>query len=97
MITRKITKEGYIALKIGSKWIEEHRKVAQDVLKRDLTPSETIHHKDFNRQNNNPTNLVLFENQKAHAHFHRQFQQFGLTNPLRRILESNKILSLNKK
>ena len=48
----------------------EHRKVMEEYLKRPLLSTELIHHKDFNRSNNNIENLMLFSSTKDHHEFH---------------------------
>lgn len=82
MITRKITKEGYIALKIGSKWKLEHILVAEKVLNRQLNGFEKIHHVNEIKTDNRPCNLDLFETQNLHQKFHLKKRQFGLTYPI---------------
>jgi len=55
------TKDGYIA---------EHRMIMENILGRFLCLGETVHHKDKNRTNNNPENLMLFENMGYHMKYH---------------------------
>jgi hypothetical protein len=93
-VTKKIS-EGYVLIKVGIQWIPEHRLVTEEAIGRQLTHQEVIHHKDFNKRNNSPSNLVLFKTQKEHAHWHRQFNQFGLTRPLIRIIEEKSILNIS--
>jgi hypothetical protein len=90
------TVHGYIFVKVGELWIAQHRLVAEEVLGRQLTYEEKIHHIDFNRKNNEPSNLCLFENQKAHIRFHLKLMQFGETNPIKRELEVRSILNQAK-
>lgn len=91
----KKERNGYIKIQIGIMWVDEHRAIAEEILGRLLNKTEVIHHIDFNKKNNSPNNLALFENQKAHSHWHSQFNQFGWTQPLTKIILENKIT--NKK
>jgi hypothetical protein len=91
----KVKKHGYIFIQIGEQLIPEHRLTCEEILGRQLTKDEVIHHIDFNKENNNPKNLALFESQKAHAHWHRQVKQFGLTRNLQREIEKRKIINLS--
>ncbi len=49
-----------------------HRVVAEQMLGRPLKKGEVVHHIDGNKRNNDPTNLMIFENQAAHAKFHKE-------------------------
>lgn len=69
---RRVRKEdGYIYLRVNhSEEILEHRYVMEQVLGRKLLPEEHVHHKDENKQNNNPSNLQIMsksEHQSYHA------------------------------
>lgn len=70
---RRIDKDGYVcvykpehpdARKSG--YVLEHRLVAEEALGRRLTRKEIVHHKDDNKQNNHPANLVLYPHNGAH-------------------------------
>lgn len=50
--------------------IAVHRYVAA-ACGRPLKPTEVVHHKDSNKQNNSPSNLQVFSNQKAHDTAHK--------------------------
>lgn len=52
-------------------YVLEHRLVMEDLLGRYLLPTEEVHHKDENPQNNIPSNLLLFETKGKHivSHF----------------------------
>jgi len=71
---RTITKAGYVMIWAPDhptcqhktkKYVLEHRLVMEEMLGRLMLPSETVHHKDGNRQNNDPANLEL--RQGAHG------------------------------
>ena len=47
-----------------------HRTVAEKMLGRKLRPGEVVHHKDGNKQNNTPENLLVLPSQKEHAKLH---------------------------
>lgn len=44
--------------------------VAETILGRYLQKGEVVHHKDLNRLNNNPNNLMVFGSQSDHANYH---------------------------
>jgi hypothetical protein len=46
--------------------VAEHRLVMETYLNRYLKPTEVVHHKDGNKQNNDITNLELFESNAVH-------------------------------
>lgn len=86
----KTDKHGYIYIycpehpSARAKYVREHRLVMEKRLGRYLTPEEVVHHIDFNKQNNNIDNLMLFETRKSHSSFHLKIRQFGMTNPIKR-------------
>lgn len=47
-------------------YIREHRLVMSQIVGRPLLPKEVVHHKDGNKQNNDPSNLELFQSNAAH-------------------------------
>lgn len=49
-----------------SHYVAEHRLVMESVLGRYLLRSEVVHHVDGNRQNNAPSNLMVFQSNPEH-------------------------------
>lgn len=91
---RIITEKGYVLIYCPSNpfskngFILEHRLVVEEKIGRLLTKEETIHHIDGNKQNNDINNLFLFKNQKDHKSFENKVKQFGMTNPIKRMIEN---------
>lgn len=54
----------------------EHRVVAEKILGRPLLQGEVIHHRDGNKRNNAPENLVIFSSQSEHAKHHAELRWF---------------------
>lgn len=48
----------------------KQRIVAEEKLGRYLKPEEVVHHKDNDKTNNHPDNLMVFRDQISHARFH---------------------------
>ena len=53
-----------------------HRVIAEKKLGRPLRDGEIVHHRDENKYNNNPDNLVVFSSQSAHAKHHNELRWF---------------------
>lgn len=52
-------------------YVYEHIIIAEEILGRELKEGETIHHKDKNRINNSPNNLMVFATNADHSRFHQ--------------------------
>jgi len=62
--------DGYWVHKINGKQVLRHRIAAEKKIGRPLLPGEEVHHKDFNRGNDDPENLVVCANRKEHKAYH---------------------------
>ena len=54
----------------------EHRVVAEQMLGRPLRKKEIVHHRDGNKRNNSPENIVVFASQSEHARYHMELKLF---------------------
>jgi hypothetical protein len=57
---RYINRNGYVMVRVGSRYIPEHRLVMMAMLGRPLHPGESIHHRNGVRHDNRPENLELW-------------------------------------
>ncbi len=55
-----------------------HRIVAEQILGRPLRSGEVVHHKDGNKRNNDPSNLVVFASAAEHARYHMLLKYHGV-------------------
>lgn len=75
-----ISTHGYIKTYVGEEhhqadskgYAYEHRLVAERIIGRDLKSFEIVHHKDGNKQNNEPSNLEIVVGNAAHFLKHRK-------------------------
>lgn len=51
----------------------------EEKIGRYLEPEEVVHHIDENKKNNDPDNLMLFENDAAHQRHHRMIRIMAKT------------------
>lgn len=77
-----ISKDGYRLRKINGRNRPLHRLIAEQVLGRELSNMEVVHHQDNNKLNNDINNLWIFPNQSAH----RKYHTYGIIHPLTIIL-----------
>jgi len=54
------TSSGYLAKTVNKKTVSQHRNIMESMLGRPLAKHETVHHRDGNRKNNDPSNLELW-------------------------------------
>lgn len=54
--------------------VQEHRLVAEIALGRFLPEDAVVHHKNENKTDNNPCNLILMENKAYHNMIHRRMR-----------------------
>lgn len=54
-------------------YVYVHRMVAEEKLGRRLKKGETVHHKDENKLNNSPDNMMVFKSNADHSAFHRGY------------------------
>lgn len=90
---RSIASTGYVLIRVGvghhaadvRGYAYEHRLVAEKMLGRALDPGEQVHHKDGNKQNNDPDNLevlTLAQHRAEHRKHSRGLRSPGAPNPL---------------
>lgn len=75
----------YKAVTVGGRQVREHRAIMERLIGRSLLPGEVVHHKDGNKLNNSPDNLMLMK-KSDHSKIHCN----GLTARRRPILQLGK-------
>jgi hypothetical protein len=53
--------------------VYKHILVAEEILQRPLNEKEEVHHRDENRKNNSPSNIIIFKTGEDHHRFHKQY------------------------
>lgn len=51
-----------------------HILVAEELLGRQLMDDEVVHHVDFDKKNNNPCNIWIFDSRRSHAAYHKAIE-----------------------
>ena len=69
----------------GGGYVREHIIVAEQTLGRSLKPGEVVHHKDKNKSNNDPENLMVFPSCGAHLRHHAILRRKAAGRKLREI------------
>ena len=91
MIPRKYKRKnnnGYEVILDGITWVQEHRIVVENFIGRKLTKEETVHHISGNKQENDISNLMLFNNLREHREFERRIKREGMSNEIKEIINN---------
>lgn len=84
---RSVASNGYVLVRVGTDhhladvrgYAYEHRLVAEKKIGRRLLPTEDVHHRDGNKQNNAPENLDVVT--RAEHRFEHREKESGLRKP----------------
>jgi len=60
-------------------YILQHRLIAEKIVGRPLKTFETVHHKDGNKINNVPKNLIVFPSDKCHQQYQQSLLKFAMS------------------
>lgn len=63
----RIDRSGYIYIRVGKKYVAEHRIVMEKHINRPLGPQEVIHHINHNKKDNRIENLELCKSRGQHT------------------------------
>ena len=94
---RKVSKNGYMQIRIRRKAYYEHRLIMEKHLGRKLRKNETVHHINGNKLDNRIENLKLVSNQAEHMRNHIGIPYKKVNNDKQRqCYQCKKILPLNE-
>lgn len=69
-----INSAGYKCIKVGDKYLYEHRLIIEEHIGRKLTVNEVVHHKDGDKLNNSIENLQIMD-KKEHDRLHNNLRR----------------------
>ena len=75
---RILRSSGYWNVRIGKRYVMEHRLVMEQLLGRKLRKNEVVHHRDHNRLNNHTSNLQLMT-KSSHMRYHARTRHIMAT------------------
>lgn len=58
--TLRQQRSGYVSVKVGHRWVAQHRAIMEDILGRPLVSGESVHHRNGIRNDNRAENLELW-------------------------------------
>lgn len=67
---RHVDAQGYVRVRLHGRYQLEHRVVMEGLIGRPLTAVEVVHHRNHDKQDNRPENLVLCATQAEHVALH---------------------------
>lgn len=67
-IKYKINRDGYWYIRIGGKYIAEHRLIIENYIGRKLTSKEVVHHINGDKRDNRIKNLEVFPSKGTHSY-----------------------------
>lgn len=90
-----ISSHGYVKIYLGRNhpgadskgYVYEHRYIMEQVIGRELEHKEIVHHRDKDKKNNIPENLMIVISNGGHCFYHRK------NNALRKPGEPNLLLN----